>query len=169
MVDFDNTAHGSSSHIGYKIIGRKSWVSYIGFLFRYALIFGVLIYIDTSIATTPEFLWINEYIFYVYAFFSVLFIYKLAVLRSYKVSVTDEGVWLHYGILPWAKGGNGLRWNDADMAFYYPGFVSWITNSYTITVKHKYTNSSDFLVSHIWRGRKVCSDIASIQRNRLGV
>jgi hypothetical protein len=169
MVDFDTNEFGSMGSEGQKVIGKKSWVVYVGLLVRYTIIFSVIYFIDISLSGEPYFSWIKEYFLYAYAFFGIIFVYRFAVLFSYKIYVTNEGVWLSYGILPWAKGGNGLRWNDADMAFYYPSFLSWITNSYTITVNHKYTNSSDFKVSKIWRGRKVCSEISSIQRSRLGV
>jgi len=169
MVNIDTNVSGSMGFDGYKVIGRKSWVAYVGLLIRYAIIFGVIYFLVINLSTEPDFNWVKEYSLYVYAFFGIIFIYRFAVLLSYKVSVTDEGVWLHFGILPWAIGGNGLRWNDADMAFYYPNFLSWITNSYTIMVNHKYTNASDFMASSIWRGRKVCGEIAEIQRSRLGV
>ena len=170
MVDFDTNEHGSMGFVGYKVIGRKSWVAYVGLLIKYTIIFGAIYFLDIfNLSLEPNFSWIEEYSLYAYAFFGVIFVYRIAVLRSYKIFVTNEGIWLTYGILPWAKGGNGLRWNDADMAFYYPNFLSWITNSYTITINHKYTNASDFMASNIWRGRKVCGEISSIQSSRLGL
>ena len=170
MVDFDTNEHVSMGFVGLKVIGRKSWVAYVGLLIKYTIIFGAIYFLDIfNLSLEPNFSWIEEYSLYAYAFFGVIFVYRIAVLRSYKIFVTNEGIWLTYGILPWAKGGNGLRWNDADMAFYYPNFLSWITNSYTITINHKYTNASDFMASNIWRGRKVCGEISSIQSSRLGL
>jgi hypothetical protein len=170
VVDFDTNEHVSMGFVGLKVIGRKSWVAYVGLLIKYTIIFGAIYFLDIfNLSLEPNFSWIEEYSLYAYAFFGVIFVYRIAVLRSYKIFVTNEGIWLTYGILPWAKGGNGLRWNDADMAFYYPNFLSWITNSYTITINHKYTNASDFMASNIWRGRKVCGEISSIQSSRLGL
>ena len=170
MVDFDTNEHVSMGFVGLKVIGRKSWVAYVGLLIKYTIIFGAIYFLDIfNLSLEPNFGWIEEYSLYAYAFFGIIFVYRIAVLRSYKIFVTNEGIWLNYGILPWAKGGNGLRWNDADMAFYYPNFLSWITNSYTITINHKYTNASDFMASNIWRGRKVCGEISSIQSSRLRV
>ena len=169
MVDFDTGEHGSMGLVGYKIIGRKSWVAYFGLFIGYAIIFGLIYFIDITFLKEAEFEHLREYNVYAYTFFVSVFVYRLAVLRSFKISITNEGIWVNYGIFPWAKGGNGLRWNDADMAFYYPTFLSWITNSYTIKVNHKYTNSADFIVSNIWRGRRVCREIASIQRIKLGL
>lgn len=169
MNDFDTGEHSSMGSVGYKIIGRKSWVAYVNLTIRYAIIFGLIYIVDTMLFIEKDFNHLKEYSVYAYAFFAAVFIYRLAVLRSYKISVTNEGVWMNFGIFPWAKGGNGLRWTDADMAFYYPTFLSWITNSYTIKVNHKYTNSADFMASNIWRGRKVCREISSIQRSKLGL
>ena len=168
MSDLDFGEQTSIGNIGYKIIGRKSWVAYVGTILRYLITFGVLYFVEKQLVMFPQFFRVNEYILFIYGIIGVVFLYKIAVLRSNKISVTDEGIWLNSGILPWAKGGNGIRWNDADMAFYSPNFLSWITNSYTIQVNHKYTNKTDFRVASIWRGRKVCGEISEIQRQRLG-
>lgn len=169
MGDFYTNEQVSMGSVGCKVIGRKSWVSYVKLIIKYAIIFGVVYFIDITLSVEPDFSYLKEYSLYAYCFLGVIFVYRIAVLRSYKVYVTNEGIWLNWGILPWARGSNGLRWNDADMAFCYTNFLSWITNSYTIMVNHKYTNASDFMVSNIWRGRKACGEISSIQRNRLGV
>lgn len=169
MVDTDINVHGSIGLVGYRVIGRKSWLAYGGLLLRYLLIFSSIYFLDVKLSLEPNFNWVKDYSLYVYVYFIMMLFYRIAVLRSYKIAVTNEGIWLSFGIFPWAKGGNGLRWIDADMAFYYPNFLSWITNSYKITVNHKYTNKSDFMASNIWRGRKVCSEISVIQRSNLRV
>ncbi len=160
-INPDIDTHNVNDMVGYRIIGRKSWVSYLSTLIIYGSIFAVIFVIQIYLPVPA--LYFNI----AYGFFGLLFLYRLAVIRSHKIYVTDEGVWYGYGILPWAKGGNGLRWNDADMAMYYPNFISWITNSYSITVQHKYTNTSDFRAQNIWRGRKVCGEISDIQRQLL--
>ncbi|MFL2841927.1 MAG: hypothetical protein ACJ0BH_04560 [Candidatus Puniceispirillaceae bacterium] len=142
------------------IIGRKSWLVYLGTTITYGVIFGVIFGVQ-------QLDMVNAPLNYTYAFFGVLFIYRLAVNRSYKIYVNDEGIWYGAGIFPWAKQGNGIRWGDADMALYYNNLLSWITNSYTITVAHKYTNDSDFLVTNIWSGRTTVQQIADLQRSKL--
>ena len=70
---------------------------------------------------------------------------------------------------PWQKVGNGIRWEDIDMPFRSSNFVSWITNSHSINVKHKYTNEDDFVVTHIWDGQTVINIIATERNNRVKI
>lgn len=190
MADTDFNTSNANSPADYRVIGRKSWVEYFKVIIFYAIVFTIIFMIsqnaglivgmildftssfvvdltsDVVVDLTSDVE--NKYIYWAYGVFGGFFMYRLAFLRSYKMYLTAEGIWFSYGILPWAKGGNGLRWNDADMAMYYPSFLSWITNSYTLTVQHKYTNSSDFRVTNIWRGRKVVGVVSQVQRLRLG-
>ena len=152
-----------------RVVGRKSWLAYFGALVRYGIIGGMLYF---SFINYEE--WNREFLsdypfqltqnifFLLSVVLMALFLYQIAVIRSYKVFVNNAGAWLTGGILPWAKFGNGLRWRDADMAFYQPGFISWIANSYTVGVKHKFTNQTDYIVSNVWRGRVTCSLINEI-------
>jgi len=144
------------------IIGRKGWLEYLYAVIFYCA-FGFVIY-----KVSTQFRGINsKYIFYAYAACFSLFVYRLAVLRSYRISINDEGIWLNYGILPWSLFGNGIRWRDADMAYYYPNFISWISNCYAISVNHKYTNQIDFKITSVWRGRKVAAIIQDEIRSRI--
>lgn len=54
-----------------------------------------------------------------------------------------------------------------DMPYRGSNFLSWITNSHSITVKHKYTNLDDFVVTHIWDGQTVINIIATERSNRV--
>ena len=165
MIDtVDNNTHSISSMI---IIGRKSWVTYIGASTKtilYLIIFYLIFYIidnNTSID-------IHRNIeIGVFSFVVICLVYRFLILRSYKVRVNEEGIWVHYGIFPWAKGGDGIRFQDVDMAKYFPNFFSWCTNSYKIVVQHKFTNSTDFSVTDIWRGRHVCNLISNEIRRHL--
>lgn len=138
------------------VIGRKSWVAYLGFILRYIFYFLVLIAIDYA-----DF-GIDQYVIYLYLFFGALFIYRMAVIRSFQIYSTNQGIYYQVGILPWAKASNGIRWGDIDMPFYYPNFISWITNSYKVMIAHKYTNTSDFNATNIWRGRKVVQTLETL-------
>ena len=167
MADFEASGENTNKNDGYKVIGRKSWVAYIGLFAIYPLlILGVFVVyllnfaVDSSGSRDPITITI---FFLVIAVLIAIFVYKFAVIRSYQIYVTRHGVWYKYGILPWAKRGNGIRWSDIDMPFFYPNFLSWLTDSYTISVNHRYTNSSDFVVTHIWHGKDVCSKITRIQ------
>jgi hypothetical protein len=155
-VNYDNV---DSSN--YKVIGRKSWVAYVGDIATYIFFFAIIFIVDQIFDID------NTFTIPIFAFFLIFFVFSFMTTRSYKVFYNDEGVWLTYGFLPWARGGNGIRWRDMDMAFYQTNFVSWITNSYTISVKHKYTNETDFMVRNIWDGKDVCGVIHNLHTQYL--
>ena len=92
MVDFDTGEHGSMGLVGYKIIGRKSWVAYFGLFIGYAIIFGLIYFIDITFLKEAEFEHLREYNVYAYTFFVSVFVYRLAVLRSFKISITKDKI-----------------------------------------------------------------------------
>ena len=153
------------------IVGRKAWTAYLGLLIKYSIIFSILYFVEDYLRR-ENLESINPYLSYfkfAYILFFIFFIYYLAVIRSYRVFYNIEGIWITWGIFPWAKGADGIRWADADMAGYRPTFISWLCNSYSIFVKHKYTNNNDWMVSSIWRGRVVARSISNEQRKKLGI
>ena len=171
MIDSSSDVVDAARKSRTRVIGRKSWVSYLGVIVRFAILWACMAFIHSSYAS-----WANvlpnpsatKGVFYLVWLVSVmLFSYRIAVTRSYRVSLRNDGIWLHYGVLPWAKGANGIRWRDADMSFHVPTFLSWITNSYTIGVNHKYTNAADFYVTNIWRGKRVSGLVGAAINDRL--
>lgn len=156
MSEGDLNVTNDSSY-SYKVIGQKSWLAYVGDLLSYFVLFILIILLDFYFNVNIKIL------VCLYALFLIMFVYSFMTTKSYKVAVNDEGVWLSYGILPWSKGGDGIRWRDMDMAFYHTNLISWLTNSYRISIKHKFTNSTDFSVSNIWAGKDVCNQIHTMQ------
>lgn len=174
-----------------QVVGRKSWTAYLRLISLTAAkmlavsfaFYGISDWLMPSVrlaveqagheASLPMLAFaelsdsgIRNVEYSIYAFVILIFLYRWVVLRSYKVSINGEGVWLNYGVFPWAKGGDAIRWKDMDMAKYYPNFFSWITNTYLIEVNHKYTNSADFRANDIWAGRRVCRVISNA-RNKI--
>lgn len=165
-ADSDSGSH-SSNPIGgnfYEVVGRKSWVPYFFLIFKYSLVFVLILGVrateiyQTMALSIPE---LNAYSNYLYIALGCLFAYKFAVLRSFKIYVVQRGVYYEEGIrlFPWWRRGDGIRWRDMDMSFYRNNFLSWITNSYTLMVNHKYTNNSDFEVNNIWGGKRASRKI----------
>ncbi|WP_413738820.1 hypothetical protein ACL2XP_12510 [Sodalis sp. RH21] len=79
-------------------------------------------------------------------------IYDIAWRRRFRFYYNQDGVWVYRGILPWKRGIGGVKWRDIDEATYDAGFISWLTKSYHVRVGHRFTQSSEILVSHIKRG-----------------
>ena len=151
MSDTDSDANNTTG--GATIIGKVSWTRYLRILAIYLFIAYILALILPTKAMGA--------IATVYIFFFLLFVGHCFSIRSFLVLASDDGVWIQYGIVPWRKGSYFIRWDNLESAYYYTGFINWVTNSYKIILKHKYTNSSNIVAGSIWRGRRVCEIINS--------
>ena len=169
-TESDNSHYNRASSEGnfYEVVGRKSWVPYFFLILKYTVVFAVVFGIQATqiykefAMVTPS---LNEYSNYLYIAISCLFIYRFSVLRSFKIYVVQQGVFYEEGIrlFPWWKHGDGIRWKDMDMSFFRNNFLSWVTNSYTVMVNHKYTNNNDFEATHIWGGKRTSGEIESFR------
>lgn len=139
------------------VVGRLSWVEYLKVIIVYTIVFGLLYGTHYIAGQNDKLSYLDDYHAYLIIFFALLFIYRIALVWSHKIYVNSSGVWYAAGVLPWAQSGNGVRWGDMDMPFYYSSFLNWVTNSYKIEVRHKYTNDIDFSMNNVWRGRHVCA------------
>ena len=133
------------------ILATKSWVAFVG---RLALavvalpIVTVLLWQRTPLLASVAALVII-----------VGMIYTIALERSYVLFMDDHGVWLRRGILPWSRGVTGVKWRDLDSATYFTGFVSWLTNSYTVRLEHRFTKANEILISNMAAGNKAVEEI----------
>lgn len=91
-----------------------------------------------------------------------LMVYKILALRSVRLFVNDEGVWVYSGILPWTKGISGIRWRDIDDARYFPGFLGWALKSYTVSIGHRFTKSSQIRLPYVKRGDRAVEQINAL-------
>lgn len=150
-MDQDNTASPSSSNI--KTLGGKSWTAYVGTV----LIGFVLFFMITPLAWRAS--WVAGIIAIIC---SLLFIaYKFLVLRSVHLYYDDVGIWVYSGVLPWNKGVNGVKWRDLDEAVYFQTIWSWLFKSYSMRIGHRFTKTSEVLLSHMARGHESVSEINS--------
>jgi hypothetical protein len=53
------------------------------------------------------------------------------MIHSVRLYTEADGVWVHSGILPWAKGMYGVKWRDFEDTSYFQGLVSWVRRSVT--------------------------------------
>jgi hypothetical protein len=159
---------------GRTVIGRKSWVVYffiiLNHFFIFAIYTGVFLYFFQDRLNDLDTVFKHKgFIIFIclFALHLLWFLYLYLSAKSHLISIDREGVWYTAGLFPWQKVGNGIRWQDIDMPFRSSNFISWITNSHSITVKHKYTNLDDFVVTHIWDGQKVINIIATERSQRV--
>ena len=96
-----------------------------------------------------------------------LFAYNILLLRSLFLYTDDHGVWVYSGILPWAKGMNGVKWRDLEDAVFFQNFFSWLFKSYTVRIGHRFTKTSELLLPHIAKGNIAVEHINEMHRQVL--
>jgi len=132
---------------------HKSWTAYIGITLRLLIIIALAI---AAIYWEPTY-WHVVALLLVLA---LLFVgYQFAYLRSYRLYYDDMGVWIYSGILPWKRGVAGVKWRDLDEATFHNSFWSWLSGSYTIQLKHRFTKASEIVQADMARGKQVVISI----------
>ena len=142
-MDDNNTGH-TGAHA--QIIGRKSWLAYVGVAVLALILLGGLL--------PAAFLWNDMAALGVLVVSGAILFYRIALLRSVLLYVDDAGVWVHAGVLPWKKGVTGVKWRDVDEATYAQGFWSWLTRSYMVRIGHRFTKSNEIVLTNIGGGKQ---------------
>jgi len=138
--------NASTIQPGATLLSCKAWTAYIGTFLLALLLFGGLLPL--------AFHW-NELAAACVLVFSALIIgYRFLLIRSYQLYYDDVGVWLYSGILPWKKGRNGVKWRDMDEAVFVLSFWSWLSRSYAIRIGHRFTKSSEILLTDMAGGKE---------------
>lgn len=86
-------------------------------------------------------------------------VYKFYEIQTYTLYMDDEGVWLESGLFEWQKGIRGVKWRDVDEATFYPGFISWAFQAYTVNVTHRHTKAIEISQSFMSEGIKTVEAI----------
>jgi hypothetical protein len=141
MEDSNESTIGHSA----TLLCGKSWTAYIGIAVVALILFAGLL---------PQAFYFNQLVAAgVLALSALLVGYRVLLIRSYQLYYDDVGVWLSSGILPWSKGVAGVKWRDMDEASYVPNFLSWLCKSYTIRIGHRFTKSSEIVLTGMARGK----------------
>jgi hypothetical protein len=136
----------------------KSWTAYIGIVVVFLIMSGI------GYALTN----VNDWLGGIFILFSFcLFIVRVLTIRSVVLYTDDEGVWVYNGIFPWSKGIYGVKWRDVEDAVYSANFLSWLLKSYTVRIGHRFTKSSEIVLSHIARGHEAVMHINDFHHNVL--
>lgn len=135
----------------------KTSCLFSGFIFIVSLFFLVFDNVmspDTSV--------ISNIIFAIFFLFSLN---ALLSIKTFKLIIDDDGVYVYSGYLPWAKGAYGFSWHEVGKASYRVGFIAWATGSYNIEIDHKFKDKKINLTS-IKNGNKAVEMINEIIRER---
>lgn len=136
-----------------KQLPGKSWTAYLGV----GLAAILLLFIVVPLA------WLASWVAGIVALLvsGAFVIYRALVIRSYNLYYDDVGVWVYSGILPWKKGVMGVKWRDLDEALYFQNFGSWLFNSYSLRIGHRFTKSSEIFLTHMAHGHESAMTINS--------
>lgn len=135
---------------------RLSWVVYIQYF-----VIGVLLYlfIVSSVFSvisgllglalgkvTAQSLFYGLTLLYLSGFGWVMF--QLSRCHAY---VDETGVWYYSGLLPWAKGIRGIRWENFDQVQYGQSVFGWAAHSYTVYLLDRYGRT--VTIRNLYNGR----------------
>jgi len=127
------------------LLAVKSWTAYLNTLLLAVLLFGFALPLSFRYSE-----WLAGAVMLV----AILVVgYRILLIRSVQLYYDDVGVWLYSGILPWAKGVQGVKWRDMDEAVFVPSFWSWLFRSYSIRIGHRFTKSSEILLTRMGNGK----------------
>ncbi|AZF07693.1 hypothetical protein [Pseudomonas sp. R5-89-07] len=167
MDGYEHPTRNTSPHELY----RLSWLAYLSTIFAFfALVaFSAGIgWLTVTKAQTEQAYQIGISVSVVVLLFAfAVLIYKILYLRSVYLYTDSVGVWLYQGILPWRRGYRGVKWRDIEDAMYFTGFLSWVFRSYTVRIGHRFTKTSEILVTHLARGNKAVEHINQLHQDIL--
>lgn len=152
----DDNASSSGRHAN--VVGVKSWLAYIPTLVLALILFGALLPLTFAFA--------GEIAAAAVLLLSALVVaYRFLVIRSVQLYYDEVGVWVVSGVLPWARGIAGVKWRDMDEASCVLGFWSWITRSYDIRIGHRFTKSSEIVLTNIAGGKQAIATLNGYHQN----
>ncbi|MBY5246595.1 hypothetical protein [Klebsiella quasipneumoniae] len=79
---------------------------------------------------------------------------KFYYLYTLRLIINADGVYLFRGIFPWTKGTYGTLWQDIADAQYFPGFIAWVTKTYSVQVRFRFNKSNETFVPYLWNGHR---------------
>jgi hypothetical protein len=149
------------------VVGKKSWVAYIGPAFGIPLCFAAVFFILPATKTLSPYAPAGLLI--IALFVLARMVYALLSLKSYLVYADDQGVWITSGVFPWEKRRYGLWWRDLEAAYCSVSFWSWLLHAYTVTIRHRFTEDVEFSVTDIAAGDQVAAQINGEFASRSGL
>lgn len=158
--DQDNLGRMSPSAV---TLCGKSWTAYVGVGVRLLVLLGLGF---AAIYWQPTYWQVIALVLLI----ALLFIaYQALLLRSYRLYYDEAGVWIYSGLLPWKRGVAGVKWRDLDEATFVNGFWSWMSRSYTIQLKHRFTKASEISESNMANGKQVVITINQQHQQRIRI
>ncbi|SOO16549.1 conserved hypothetical protein [Xanthomonas citri pv. fuscans] len=87
------------------------------------------------------------------------FIYQILWAASYELYTDIAGVWVYRGVFPWNRGSYGVRWSDAEDAVYHTGLFAWVTRSFRVRVRNRFSPRAEIDLAHVHLGDEAVTHI----------
>jgi hypothetical protein len=149
-------------HLEYKL----SWTAYprvfLRLLFRLFLFSAIFALVVWIFKFNKSGVGANIALFATWGLGVAMTIYDVIYLKTMKLQIDREGVWLQQGVFPWSKGVSGSRWDQIGDASMRQNFASWLCKSYDISVSHQFTTGQEIALNHVKDG-----DVAVQSINRM--
>jgi len=139
----------------------KSWTSYLS-LFLQALL---LIALFAAFLYWQPTLWLVATC--VFAPLLLWLAYRWLLVSSVRLYYDDIGVWVYSGVLPWKRGLTGVKWRDLDEAIFVNSFWSWLSGSYTVQVRHRFTKANEIAEVNMANGKQAVITINQQHQQRI--
>jgi hypothetical protein len=156
--DLDTQARVSTGAI---TLCGKSWTAYVGIALRAVLLLvlcSIVIYRFRDYWQIAALILLVGFVFIAY---------QVMLLHSVRLYYDDAGVWIYSGILPWKRGVAGVKWRDLDEATFANSFWSWISGSYTVQLKHRFTKALEIGETNMARGKQAVVTINQQLQQRI--
>ena len=139
----------------------KSWIAYLGAFIQLVVALSLL---------AAVLVWHHEWwpAITVTGLIAMSFIvYRWRLLSSVRLYYDDIGVWIYSGVLPWKRGLSGVKWRDLDEAVFTNSFWSWLSGSYTVQVRHRFTKANEIDENNMAHGKQAVITINQQQQQRI--
>jgi hypothetical protein len=137
------------------VVGVKSWLAYVGVILLALVLIALFVALRRFDAVDDM---VSGGLLLVSA---IVVVYRFLMIRSVQLYYDDIGVWAFSGVLPWKKGVVGVKWRDMDEATFEQNFWSWVTGSYTVHIRHRFTKASEIVLTNIGNGKYAASVLSA--------
>ncbi len=86
-------------------------------------------------------------------------VYKMIYLFRMRLYMDDKGVWLFRGVFPWNSGVYGINWSDFEDSVFYMGFFHWMSKSYPVALRTRFSQNPTVYTPSIYRGKTAVEEI----------
>lgn len=139
----------------------KAWTSYLSVLLQIVVLVGLF----AAALYWQQSYWVAATVIFVPLL--LLLSYRWLLIRTVRLYYDDIGVWIYSGVLPWKRGLSGVKWRDLDEAVFVNSFWSWLSRSYTVQVRHRFTKANEIAESNMANGKQAVITINQQHQQRI--